>query len=218
VLRALEAASLATTSAPQAAQAIGIHERTARRLLGTLAEEQYVTLIPTRRGRLYGPSLRPLALAAQVAARLPLVQHGRLVTASLHDALALSAILAVPSYGEILVVAAAGDARRSWTLLPADQHAAGRLLLAYREPWRRSHADPLLSEHDAAAVRAKGMCVVADGQTSSIAVPVPDPLAAPIAALALEGRGPDISHRLPALAGPLIVAAAALAAQLQDRH
>jgi DNA-binding IclR family transcriptional regulator len=69
VLQALEAIVLRPSSAPAVAAALRVHPRTARRILQTLAKEQYVE----RRGgqgraaHRYQPTIRLLALAAQAA-------------------------------------------------------------------------------------------------------------------------------------------------------
>jgi hypothetical protein len=70
VLRALEVIVIAPASAPQVAHALGINARTARRILGTLQDEQYVEYVIAPRGRprqRYVPTVRLLALAAQLA-------------------------------------------------------------------------------------------------------------------------------------------------------
>jgi DNA-binding MarR family transcriptional regulator len=73
-LRALELLVFHPTSAPGLAMAMGLDYRTARRLLFALEDEGYL-----RRGQgagrrryLYSPTPKLLALAAQLAARLPL--------------------------------------------------------------------------------------------------------------------------------------------------
>src|SRR5919107_1355777 len=79
VLRALEIIVLRPSSAPTVAEVLAVHPRTARRILQTLASEQYVE----RRGgkgraaHEYQPTIRLLALAAQLALRLPLVAAAR---------------------------------------------------------------------------------------------------------------------------------------------
>ena len=89
----------------------------------------------------YLPTVRLLALAAQLAPRLPLVEHGRQATRELHDATGLTAYLAIPSYGDVLVIACAGErGPRLWALVPAVDDAAGHVLLAHGDAWRHSQA------------------------------------------------------------------------------
>jgi len=76
VLRALEVIALRPSTAPAVADVIGVHPRTARRILRTLAKERYVEQRPRcgRRTHAYEPTVRLLAMAAQLASRLELVQ------------------------------------------------------------------------------------------------------------------------------------------------
>ena len=196
VLRALEAVVLRPSTAPVVAGAIGVHPRTARRILGTLAAERFVERRGGR-GRIahtYEPTVRLLAVAAQLAPRLPLVQHGRRGVEELHQATGLGAYIAVPSYGQVMVLARAGEsAPQLWALLPAPEDAAGQLLLAHRDSWRHSfggrgsrQADA--AEREATATRVRGHVLVASRghEPASLAVPVPSE-EPPIATLAVRG-------------------------------
>jgi DNA-binding IclR family transcriptional regulator len=194
VLHALEVIVFAPSSPPQVAAAIGVHARTARRMLRTLAKERYVE----RRGgrgraaHAYLPTVRLLALAAQLAPRLPLVEHGRRVTCELHDATGLTAYLAIPSYGDVLVIARAGEcAPRLWALVPAAEDASGHVLLAYRDAWRRSQAarGNAIAEQHVALIRERGSAsLTSDGaRMGSLASAVPAPAGPPLAALAIQG-------------------------------
>lgn len=200
VLRTLEIIALRPTTAPAVAAAIGVHPRTARRLLRTLAKEQYVD----RRGGSartvyeYQPTVRLLALASQLAARLPLVRHGQRAVDDLEQQTELTAYLAVPSYAEVLVIACAGKcALRPWDKLPALADAAGRMLLAHREPWRLSVAADqparALGNAEAASIVERGhVLLAADAKQAcslAVAVPAADP---PIAALGLRGPRTDL--------------------------
>jgi DNA-binding IclR family transcriptional regulator len=213
VLRALEVIVFRPSTAPVVAEAIGVNARTARRILGTLAHERYVER-GHGRGRAahaYTPTVRLLALAGQLAARIPIVDHGRRATAELHRDTRLGAYAAVPSYAHALVVARAGEhSPQLWTLRPAHDDAAGRLLLAYRHAWRHSGESSAEGERAAAAIRAQGRVVVCDDTAVSVAVPVPSD-EPPIAALALHGRIRDVgaaTHSLVAAAHRLASAVA----------
>jgi DNA-binding IclR family transcriptional regulator len=98
VLQALEVIVFRPSSAPTVAAALGVHPRTARRILKTLSKEQYVEL---RRGRGrgahdYQPSVRLLAMAAQLASRMPLVDAGRRAVREIERLTDTTAYVAVP--------------------------------------------------------------------------------------------------------------------------
>jgi DNA-binding IclR family transcriptional regulator len=87
VLRILEVLAFHPATAPRLAATIGIHARTGRRLLHTLADEGYVETKHDRspHGNVFSVSPRLLALAGQLAARLPLVTCGEQTVTSLHQ-------------------------------------------------------------------------------------------------------------------------------------
>ena len=70
-LRAMELLAVRPRSAPELADALGVHVRTARRVLKRLDSEGYVMLSDDRRRR-YRPTMRVVALAAQVVERAEL--------------------------------------------------------------------------------------------------------------------------------------------------
>jgi DNA-binding IclR family transcriptional regulator len=192
-LRALEVLVFQAASAPALAATMGIHDRTARRVLHTLEDEGYLQRGhgSYRERTIYAPTPRLLALAGQLATRLPLARHGAHAVLQLHQSTGLDAYLVVPSYGDVIVLATAGDrAPALWSLLPAAKSAGGSVLLAYRQSWRDAQrpADDQMAivdlEARAAEVRRDGYAVDAQGDVTSLAVPVPlDP--APLAALVL---------------------------------
>jgi DNA-binding IclR family transcriptional regulator len=194
VLRILEIAVLQPATAASIAAAVGVHPRTARRILRALADEQYLEAARTgnRRATTYGPTVRLLAMAGQVAARLPLIGSGSRAVVDLHRTTGLSSYIAVPSYEHVVVVAGAGpDAPPLWRLLVAGDDAAGQVLLAFREGWRRAHRaadDPRLEATRAGAIRSRGYAEVVpvDDKPASLAVPIPS-ASPPVAALALRG-------------------------------
>jgi DNA-binding IclR family transcriptional regulator len=187
-------------SAPGLAATMGIHDRTARRLLCSLEDEGYVQSGhgTYRQRHTYSPTPRLLALAGQLAARIPLVNHGTDAVHQLRQATGLDAYLVVPSYGDVIVLARAGDqAPALWTLLPATDSAGGSVLLAYRQSWRDAqrpdddHTAILNPETRAAEVRRDGYAIDTQGNMTSLAVPVPlDP--APLAALVLSSPTPAL--------------------------
>jgi DNA-binding IclR family transcriptional regulator len=136
--------------------------------------------------------------AAQLAARLPLIQHGRRAVRAIELETSLTGYLAVPCYGDVLVIACTGErALRPWATLPAPADAAGRILLAHLEAWRQSLAagqpQAVLDKEQAASIAARGHALIAPGdeRTGSLAVPVPA-TDNPIAALGLRGPSSDL--------------------------
>src|SRR5262245_51612603 len=67
-LRAMELLAVEPRSAPELADALGIHVRTARRVLKRLESEGYVVVTEDRRRR-YRPTMRIVALAGLVVER-----------------------------------------------------------------------------------------------------------------------------------------------------
>jgi DNA-binding IclR family transcriptional regulator len=202
-LRSLELLVFHPASAPGLAATMGIHDRTARRLLYSLEDEGYVQ--PghgtSRQRHTYSPTPRLLALAGQLAARMPLITHGTHAVHQLNHATGLDAYLVVPSYGDVIVLARAGEhAPALWSLLPATDSAGGSVLLAYRQSWRDAQRpdddrtairDP---EARAAEGRRDGYAVDTRGNMTSLAVPVPmhpAPLAALVISSAIPALGDD---------------------------
>jgi DNA-binding IclR family transcriptional regulator len=205
-LRALEVLVFHAASVPALAATMGIHERTARRLVYSLENEAFLQRRPGsyRQRHAYAPTPRLLALAGQFAARLPLVVGGEHAVKHLHETTGLDAYLVIPSYGDVIVLATTGDhAPALWSLLPASESAGGRVLLAYRQSWRdaqrpadNDHIASLDLEARAAQVRRDSYAVDAHNNVTSLAVPVPiQP--APLAALVLssESRAPSDDSR-----------------------
>ena len=197
-LRSFEVLVFHAASAPGLAATMGIHDRTARRLLYSLRDEGYVQAGhgAYRQRHTYSPTPRLLALAGQLAVRMPLVTLGTRAVHQLNQATGLNAYLVAPSYGDVIVLATAGrQAPALWSLLPATHSAGGSVLLAYRQSWRdaqrpdEDHRVVLDPEARAAEVRRDGYAVDAQGGMTSLAVPVPmDP--APLAALVLSSTMP----------------------------
>lgn len=191
-MRTLEVLVFHAASPPRLAATMGIHDRTARRLLQALENEGYL-----QRGHgdyhqrhTYLPTARLLALAGQLAARLPLVAHGANAVDRLRRSTGLGAYLVVPSYGDVLVLASAGEqAPAPWSLLPATESAGGSVLLAYRQSWRdvqRPGDDVARLDLEARAAQARrdGYGVLDRGEKRSLAVPIPAAPPAPLAAIA----------------------------------
>lgn len=141
-LRLLELLALAPLSAPRAAATLGIHPRTARRVMEALVAEDYLTREGDMR-RIYSPTLRLVALAALTLDRYPVARRGRAYVQLLHERTKASAHLVVPAYDKVVCVCHAAGAMPDEQphlreLVPAHATAGGLVLLAHRDAWRKS--------------------------------------------------------------------------------
>ncbi len=138
-MQALEVLAFGPATATQVANELQVHQRTARRLLNRMVVDGWLTRRDGPRPT-YTPTLRIVALAAQLAHRTPLVRLATEVAASLQATTGDAVHLAVPSYRSALrlvrVTGAECGAPALRDLAPANATAGGKLLLAYREPWR----------------------------------------------------------------------------------
>jgi IclR family acetate operon transcriptional repressor len=230
-MQVLELLAFQPLSAPQVAATLQIHPRTARRVLVRLHDEGYLTRSDDTR-RLYAPSMRIVALAGQVTARAPLAVHGVATVEQLHDETGAAGHVIVPSYLSALCIVHAdgcGAAAHPRELVPAHCTAAGKVLLAWRQPWRDSvlaHAlerrtartivDPAALSREADAIRVRGYATE-DGELEDGVRAV----AAPIfvgeeaaAALAVSGADLDVD----ALAGRVVELADDLTAAIASNH
>jgi DNA-binding IclR family transcriptional regulator len=138
----LELLAFAPLSAPQLAAAMGAHPRTARRVLARLTEEGYLTRDDDAR-RKYQPTMRLVALAAQVIENSTMARRARPYVTLLHERTGVAAHLVVPSYQQVVCLVHCADAEhdaapRMRELVPAHATAGGKVLLAWRELWRES--------------------------------------------------------------------------------
>jgi DNA-binding IclR family transcriptional regulator len=142
-LRAMELLAVRPRSAPELADSLGVHVRTARRVLKRLESEGYVQVSGDRRRR-YRPTMRVVALAGQVVERAELTQAAVPHVTALQQELGESCHLCVPSYLSALCLvhapgqAASGCRPHLRELVPCHCTAAGKALLAWREPWREA--------------------------------------------------------------------------------
>jgi DNA-binding IclR family transcriptional regulator len=138
-MQALEVLAFGPATATQVANELQVHQRTARRLLNRMVIDGWLTRRDGPRPT-YTPTLRIVALAAQLAQRTPLVRHAIELAAELQASTGDAVHLAVPSYRSALrLVRVTGEecgAPALRDLAPANATAGGKLLLAFREPWR----------------------------------------------------------------------------------
>ncbi|MEA2361641.1 MAG: IclR family transcriptional regulator, regulon repressor [Thermoleophilaceae bacterium] len=139
----MESLAAEPQSATELATSIGIHPRTARRVLRRLADEGYVTLVPGRRRR-WRPTLRVVALAGLVIARDELANIALPHIAALHSDVGETCHLCSPSYLSALCLVHVGyegpngHGPQLRELVPAHATASGKALLAWRDGWREA--------------------------------------------------------------------------------
>jgi DNA-binding IclR family transcriptional regulator len=203
---AIELVAFGPRSAPEVADGLQVHPRTARRLLNRLVADGYLTRSEGER-RIYAPTMRLVALAGQIVEHCELTQVAVPHVERLHARTGAAAHLEVPSYRSVLcLVHKAGDATarpQLRELVPCHCTAAGKTLLAYRERWRESvlgrplerHTDRTLVDpaglmREAAKIRERGFAIE-DREyqpgVRSIAAPVYDGTGEAVAALAISG-------------------------------
>lgn len=234
-LRAMELLAVRPRSAPELADALGVHVRTARRVLKRLDSEGYVALTDDRRRR-YRPTMRVVALAGQVVERAELPLTALPHVTALREQVGASCHLCVPShlFALCLVHDEGGDGccrPHLRELVPCHCTAAGKALLAWREQWRdavleqplasfteRTNVGPESLRRELARTVARGYSVEDreyDGVTRGLAAPVFAENGEAVAALAVvapvERLGAD---RYSEVGAAVMGAAAALSAEL----
>lgn len=204
-LELLELLAFAELTAPQAAVALGIHPRTARRQLRLLASTGWAADRPGTT-RTYGPGMRPLAATWHILANHPTVRLaapalGRLA----RDGHLVE--LAVPSYDVVLALSQTPVGGWHARALPPHASAAGKQLLADGDAWRRARlaatlerftpatlTDPLALEGEIEAVRARGYALERGEHRDgwhALAVPLaPSSDPRRLAAISVGGRDP----------------------------
>lgn len=213
-LRALEILAFTPMTAPQVAEVLGVHPRTARRLLGQLRRDGWLSYC-TQTPRVYAPTLRLVALAAQIGAGAPLATLTAPVVERLQADTGLVASLAIPSYDATVCLVRCCGARAAQPPLgeaaPACCTATGKVLLAHRDAWRqavlgaplarctnRSVADALALERELTGVRVHGYAVE-DGElvkgVRALAAPVAGPGGEVLAAIAVTFHDEAVSVR-----------------------
>jgi hypothetical protein len=176
-VRALERLAFAAMSAPELANNLQISVRTARRLLGRLALEGFVTQERGHRRR-YHATLRLAALGRQLLDHAPLVQTGAPLLAQLAHDTASVAHLWIAGYDNHVVCAVHADGRNGCPKVSvlcdvacASSSAAGPVLRGDRARLRSCCYLHLTAEPAfAAAVLERGQVVGALGVTGDRAL------------------------------------------------
>jgi DNA-binding IclR family transcriptional regulator len=196
-MRALEVLAFGPMTAPHLAAVLGVHPRTARRLLGELQRDGWLSCSP-KAPRVYAPTLRLVTLAAQIGSRAPLALLTAPALERLHAVTGLVATLAIPSYdATICLVRCSGDGLLQpplGQLVSASRCASGKVLLAHREPWRHSILDTLPPGEDRAHLERELGRIRADGYAIETGTGTDRALE-----LAAPVRGPE--HDVPAAIG-----------------
>jgi IclR family acetate operon transcriptional repressor len=236
-LQALELLTFNDLSCPQLAAALEIHPRTARRMLVRLAADGYIEQTFDSRRR-YRATLRLAALGCQVIAHAELPRIAAPYVAKLPTTTAAAAHLMIPSYRGVACVLHCDDPCPQRIaqpmlreLLPAHATGAGKVLLAFRQPWRDSVLAggglPLFTERTITApgdieraateIRTRGYAID-DGEyrpgTLGVAAPVFVGHDVP-AALALTRRRDSVADVVDAVVERVVAAAAALTLALK---
>jgi IclR family KDG regulon transcriptional repressor len=235
-LRAMELLAVRPRSAPELAEALGVHVRTARRVLKRLESEDYVTLTDDRRRR-YRPTMRIVALAGQVVERAELPAAARPYVTALRARVGGSCHLCVPSHMFALcLVHDQGDRGSSCRphlreLVPCHCTAAGKALLAWREGWReavleqplasfteRTNTGPESLRRELARTVVRGYSVEDreyEMTTRGLAAPVFCETGEAVAALAVVGRVDELqADRYTEVGAAVVGTAASLSAEL----
>jgi DNA-binding IclR family transcriptional regulator len=206
-LRALEVLAFTPTTAPKLAAVLGVHPRTARRLLGQLLHDGWLSYCE-QSPRVYAPTLRLVALASQIGARAPLATLTASAVEQLHAATGMDATLAIPAYNATVCLAHCAGARATQPPLdatpPAHCTAPGKVLMAHRDAWRRailgrpldgctprSVTDPDALERELEIIRQVGYASE-DGEhvdgRRQLAAPVTGPDGETLAAITVAGH------------------------------
>jgi IclR family transcriptional regulator, KDG regulon repressor len=235
-LRAMELLAVRPRSAPELADALGVHVRTARRVLKRLDSEGYVALTDDRRRR-YRPTMRVVALAGQVVERAELPVTALPHVTALRERVGASCHLCVPSHLFALCLVhdegKSGGACRPHLreLVPCHCTAAGKALLAWRDAWRdavleqplasftdRTNVGPESLRRELARTVARGYSVEDreyDGATRALAAPVFAETDEAVAALAVVAPIESLpADRYAEVGAAVMGAASALSAEL----
>jgi DNA-binding IclR family transcriptional regulator len=150
-MRALELLAFGEHSSNELAETLGIHPRTARRVLTELASDDYLTQGGGRRRR-YRTTLRLAALGRQTVAHTRWLRSAAPWVARLAAQTRHPAGLWLPCYTDVVCVLAAQPAGplpqpELGRLSPAHASAPGKALLAYRPRWRDSLLAQPLERH-----------------------------------------------------------------------
>jgi IclR family transcriptional regulator, KDG regulon repressor len=235
-LRAMELLVVRPRSAPELADALGVHVRTARRVLKRLESEEYVVLTDDRRRR-YRPTMRVVALAGQVVERAELPATARPHVTALREKVGGTCHLCVPSHMFALcLVHDQGDRGCACRphlreLVPCHCTAAGKALLAWRASWRdavleqplasfteRTTVGPESLKRELARTVARGYSVEDreyEMATRGLAAPVFAETGEAVAALAVVAPVEELqADRYTEIGAAVISAAAGLSAEL----
>ena len=236
-LQALELLTFGALSCPQVAAALQIHPARPDDYSVRLAADGYIEQTFDTRRR-YRATLRLAALGCQVIAHAELPRIAAAYVAELHATTGGVSHLIIPSYRGVACLVHGDERRESRApepmlreLVPAHATAAGKVLLAFRQPWRdsvlarplrryteRTMTSPRDIERAGTEIRARGYAID-DGEyrpeTLGLAAPVFVRDEVP-AALALSSPRQDgVAQLVDAPIERVVAAAAALTLALE---
>ncbi|HEX7299579.1 MAG TPA: IclR family transcriptional regulator [Solirubrobacteraceae bacterium] len=231
-MRTLEMLALRPRSAVDVAHALGVHPRTARRLLNRLLVEGYATRTGPHR-RQYGMTLKLVALAGHALEQADLVREAAPFVQRLRDETAAPAQLSVASYRSALPLVDEQRPEENGRVraqlgekVPCHCSAAGKVLLAHRTRWCESVlSHPLEAYTERTPVRpeevrdqleevARRGYAIEDGErvegVGSVAAPVFDHNGEAVAALGVVVASDRVATEAARLAGLVVLAARGL--------
>ncbi len=234
-MRTLEMLALRPRSAVEVANAVGVHPRTARRLLNRLLAEGYVTRTGPRH-RKYGVTLKLVAVAQHALEHADLVREALPYVQRLRDEAGARAHFSVASYRSALRlidehVEDHGAVRAQVAeRVPCHGSAAGQVLLAYRGRWCDSVLSRSLERHTEETivepervrarleeVRERGFAIE-DGEhvagMGSVGAPVFDHVGEAVAALGVTLESSRLEAEARRLSAMVVLAARGLSEEL----
>jgi DNA-binding IclR family transcriptional regulator len=230
-MRTLEMLALRARSASDVAHALGVHPRTARRLLNRLLAEGYVRRTGPHR-RHYGMTLKLVAVAGHTLEHAELVREAGPFVQHLAEEAGVRAQLSVASYRSALPLLeddGAGGGRVRPQLgekVPCHASAAGKTLLAYRRRWcdsvlshpldvhtDRTVAEPQELQSQLEEIRERGYAIESGefaNELASLAAPVFDHTGEAVAALGIVVASDRLANDSGRLAALVVFAARGL--------
>jgi IclR family KDG regulon transcriptional repressor len=234
-MRTLELLALRPRSAVEVANAVGVHPRTARRLLNRLLVEGYATRTGPRR-RQYGVTLKLVSVAQHALEHADLLREAAPFVQRLRDDAAARIQLSVASYRSALALVDEDPANEATARpqlgekVPCHCSASGRVLLAHRARWCDSVLSRPLESHtnrtvvDPKELRAQLVDIRQHGYAieegeyveglASIAAPVFDHTGEAVAALGVRALSTRVANDTGRLTAMVVLAARSLSDKL----
>jgi DNA-binding IclR family transcriptional regulator len=227
----MELLAMRPRSPPELADGLGVHVRTARRILKRFESEGYVTALGGHHR--YRLTTRVVAVAGQALEQSPWIRAAGARVVALQAEVGGTCHLSVPSLlSALCLVHWAGDMAASQRpqlreLVPCHCTAAGKALLAWREPWReavlaqpltrftdRTMTAPDWLRRELGRTAARGYSIEDreyEADTRGVGAPVLSQTGEAVAALAVVAPVAELpAERYAEISGAVMEAAAAL--------